>query len=178
MILLRNTNVMKRILPIIIAVIIVFSSCASEKTSPKEALLKICEAEARLPAGTIYSTDNDEGSPEFLRAELLAVAYGIPLDFSGIEKGAIRLSGARHPAEFAIFLCKDEKSVTDVIDFCNQRIRALQKNAVSSAPLCGMSREEYEKYLSGAFVAVSGRYVALIISSDPAVARRAFLRAI
>ena len=62
--------------------------------------------------------------------------------------------------------------------FCNQRIRSLMQNASLSAPLCNMSAAEYKEYISGAFVTVSGRYVALIISSDPDSARRTFIKAL
>ena len=169
---------MKRFLPIIIALALIFPSCASGRVSPYDVLRAVCDAEAGLPAGTFYSTDANEESPEFLRPELLAVAYGIPLDFDGIEGAAIRLSGKHHPAELAVFLCKDANAVEDVVLFCHQRIKALIQNSDLSAAVCGMSAEEYKEYVSGATVISSGRYVALIISSDPRYARRAFLKAV
>ena len=178
MILLRSKDIMKKTLPILIAIIIALSACSPASVSPKEIVYSLCSAEIGLPAGRIYSTDAMENSPDFLSPELLAVTYGIPLDFGGIESAAIRLPGARHPIEFAVFLCKDASAAEDISLFCHRRIRDLLKNASSSAPLCNMSVEDYNRYLSGAFVTVSGRYVALIISSDPRSAKKALLKAL
>lgn len=169
---------MKKLLFILIAIVITFTSCSPQKASPKDIVERLCGAEARLPAGTAYSTDADEDSPHFLRRELLAVTYGIPLDFDGIESGAIWLSGFRHPCEFAVFLCKDANAAEDISLFFNQRIRMLKKSSSISAHMCKMTVEEYTDYVSGATVTVSGRYVALIISSDPRTARRAFLKSV
>ena len=178
MILLRNKDIMKKTLPILIAIIITLSACSPTSVSPKEIVDRLCDAEIGLPSGTVYSTDALAKSPGFLSPQLLAVTYGIPLDFDGIESASVRLSGVRHPTEFAVFLCKDANAAEDTSLFCRQRISSLLKNASSSAPLCNMSVEDYNRYLSGAFVAVSGRYVALIISSDPSEARRAFIKAL
>ena len=169
---------MKRSLLILLIILTALQSCTVKNTEPREIILRLCEAEAGLPSGQIYSTDADEGSPHHLRPELLTVTYGIPIDFDGIESGAVWLSGVRHPVEFAVFLCKNANSAEDISVFFNQRIKNLQKNAYLSAPLCDMSVENYKEYLSGASVTVSGRYVALIISSDPHNARRAFLKGV
>ena len=169
---------MKKILLILRAILIALTSCSVKSVSPKDVILGLCDAEAGLPSGNIYSTDAEQGSPDFLRPELLAVTYGIPLDFDGVESAAIWLSGVKHPTEFAVFLCKDANAAEDVSLFCNQRLRDLQTNAHLSAPLCEMSEEKYKEYVSSALVTISGRYVALIISSDPRAARRAFVNAV
>ncbi len=169
---------MKKILLILIAILIALPSCSVKSVSPKNVVERLCDAEAGLAAGTVYSTDADEGSPHFLRRELLAVTYGIPLNFDGIESGAIWLSGFRHPCEFAVFLCKDANAAEDISLFFNQRIKTLKKNVHVSAPMCKLTAEEYTNYVSGATVTVSGRYVALIISSDPRTARHAFLKTV
>ena len=169
---------MKKTLLILVAIVITFSSCSSRPTSPQSIIRHLCESEVGLPSGSLYFSDAAEGSAKSLEKELLAVAYGIPIDFDGIESAAIWLSSVRHPCEFAIFLCKDANAAEDISLFCNQRIRSLMQNASLSAPLCNMSTAEYREYISGAFVTVSGRYVALIISSDPDSARRAFIKAL
>ena len=161
-----------------IATVLVIVSCRSVPTAPDGAVRAICAAEAMLPAGQLYHSDAPEGSPEYLPPALLATAYGIPDGYGGIEKAAVRLSGNGHPCEFAVFLCKDADTAEDVSLFCKNRLRSLSLNASFSANEIGMSREEYDAYLSSAAIIISGRYVAFIISSDVPAARRAFIKAI
>ena len=169
---------MKRYFLIFIVIAMLFSSCTARNTTTKDIINQLCSAEAGLPSGAVYFSGSDPGKAEFLRKEMLATTFGIPLDFDGIESSAIWLSGFRHPCEFAVFLCKDANSAEDVALFCNQRIKFLLQNAYSSASLCGMSVYDYKAYISGAIVTISGRYVALIISSDPERARKEFIKAV
>lgn len=161
-----------------VAIVLLTVSCKSAPASPESAVRAMCAAEAMLPAGQIYHSDAPEGSPEYLPPELLASAYGIPKDYAGIEKAAVRLSGNGHPSEFAVFLCKDANTAEDVALFCRNRIASLALNSSFSSKLAEMSKEEYDGYLSSATVAISGRYVAFIISSDVPTAKKAFLKAI
>ena len=154
------------------------ASCGKVPPSPQSIVTAICSAEAPLPVGRLYYSDAPEGSEEYLPFELLSDAYGVPFDYDGIEKAAVRLSANGHPAETAVFLCKNGNAAEDVALFCRSRISTLSRNALFSSKACGMALEEYESYLASASVTVSGRYVCLIISSDPAEARRAFLGAL
>lgn len=152
-------------------------SCAPPR-SPESIVNEICLAEAGIPGGTIYYSDAPEGSGSFLPPELLSSAFEVPFNFDGIESAAIRLSDSGHPFEVAVFLCKDADSAEDVALFCRSRLRMLLRNSLFTSEQCGMSKEEYESYLSGASVTISGRHVALIISSDPKQTRRTFIKAI
>lgn len=152
-------------------------ACAPVR-SPVDIVNEICLAEAGIPAGELYFSEAPEGSESFLPPELLSSAYGIPFDFEGIESAAVRLSANGHPFEVAVFLCKDAGSAEDVALFCRSRIKVLLRNSLFTSDQCGMSREDYEDYLSGASVTVSGRHVALIISSDQSRARRIFIGAV
>lgn len=153
------------------------ASCGKIYASPAVIIDALCSLEAGLPAGTVYFSEADEGSKGYLPPEMLSVTYGVPESFDGIEKAAVRPSGTGHPCEFAVFLCTDPNAAEDVALFCTQRIESLLKNARAAAALCNMSYEDYTEYVKGATVTVSGRYVALIISSDPKEAGRAFIRA-
>ena len=161
-----------------VAAVILFASCKKITAAPVVAVREMCAAEISLPAGNLYYTDAPEGSENHLPTALLAAAFGIPVGFDGIEKAAIRLSSGGHPCEFAVFLCKDANSAEDVSLFCKNRLRTLSLNAAFTSEMAGMSREEYDSYISSATVVISGRYVALIISSDTHVAKKAFLKAI
>ena len=163
---------------LILAAVVLFASCKRIITPPESIVNAMCAAEAMLPAGNIYYSDAPEGSESYLPSALLAAAYGLPDGYEGIEKAAIRLSGGGHPCEFAVFLCKDANSAEDVSLFCKNRIRSLTLNSAFSSDLVGITKEEYDGYLSSATVVISGRYVALIISSDPPTAKKAFLKAI
>lgn len=149
----------------------------SSKVSPEELVLSMCRKEAGLPAGTLYSSDAPEGSSGYLPPTLLLSAYGIPVDFSGIEKAAIRLSERKHPCEFAVILCRDGRKAEDIALFFRSRLELLERNSATAALLCGMTYEEYIFYVSNATILISGRYVALIVSSDPSAAKRAFFGA-
>ena len=161
-----------------IAVVLLIVSCKSAPVPPEKAVSAMCEAESMLPSGSLYYSDAPAGSENYLPPALLASAYGIPIGYSGIEKAAVRLSGNGHPCEFAVFLCKDANTAEDVALFCRNRVAALSLNSSFSSKLAGISKEEYDSYISSATVVISGRYVALIISSDAPVAKRAFLKAI
>lgn len=163
---------------LVVAAVILFAACKKITAAPDVAVRAMCAAEVLLPAGNLYYTDAAEGNESYLPSALLVDAYGIPNDFNGIEKAAIWLSGGGHPTEFAVFLCKDADSAEDVSLFCKNRLRSLSLNAVFSSKQAGMPREEYDGYISSAKVVISGRYVALIISSDPFTAQKAFLKSI
>ena len=163
---------------LIVAIVLLLVSCKRSLASPEDAVRAMCDAEAMLPAGVLYHSNAPDGSEGYLPAKLLDAAYGIPTDYEGIEKAAVRLSGGGHPCEFAVFLCKDSNSAEDIALFCKNRIGSLSLNASFSSNLADMSKEEYDGYLSSATVVISGRYVALIISSDVHSAKRAFFKAI
>lgn len=167
---------MKRIFLIFLTLIVLTSSsCAGLPTPPKDIIDTLCLG-AELPSGTVYFTEAGDGY--VLMRELLAVTYGIPLDFDGIESAAVRLSSFKHPCEIAVFLCKSARAVEDISLFCSGRIRSLLDNASASSSLCEMSYEEYVSYVNGGLVVVSGRYVALIIAPDVQRLKRTFIRSV
>ena len=150
-------------------------SCTGrERSEPADVVRALTDAEVRLPSGAFYFSEATPGSPNYLPRELLCSAYGIPPDFDGLEGAAIRLSSGGHPCEFAVFICKSSDSALDVALFCRQRLETLKRNSSYASANGSLSRDEYLKYLYDASILVSGRYAALIISSDPSLAERIF----
>ena len=167
---------MKKLLSLILAitVTVALTSCARHKPSPADIVAALTAAEASLPEGRLYSSSSREGEDGFLPPEMLSAAYGFPADFDGLESVALRLSSFCHPCEFAIFLCRDHSAAEDVALFCRVRLSILRGSVGEAASFCGMTAEKYLEYLDSAVVIVSGRLVSLIISSDTAMAKKAF----
>ncbi len=167
---------MKRFfLIILVAIVLTSTSCSGTPTFPKDIVDSLCLG-GELPVGAVYFTEAGNGYT--LTPKLLAISYGIPLDFDGIESAAVRFSSFKHPCEIAVFLCKSAHAVEDVTLFCSGRIKSLLKNSSSSSALCGMSNEDYISFVSGGIVVVSGRYVALIIAPDAQKLKRTFIRSV
>jgi hypothetical protein len=156
---------------------VLFLSCTGrEKTLPVDIVRALVDAEIRLPSGALYFSEAPMGTSNHLPRELLLSAYGPGIDFDEIESMAIRLSSGTHPCEFSVFLCKSSDAALNNAVFFRQRIEALKKGAAGASKKCGMTTDEYLEYLSNALVVTSGRYVALIISSDTPSAERIFRR--
>lgn len=171
---------MKKLLSLILvfAIAAALPSCAKVTPSPSDIVSALSAAEASLPNGMLYSSDAKEGEDAYLPPEMLSAAYGFPADFDGLVSAAIRLSSFCHPVEFAVFLCRSDNAAEDVALFCRVRLETLKSSASDAAAFCGMPADEYLSYLSHAAVIISGRHVALIVSSDPTAARRAFCSAL
>lgn len=156
-----------------------FPTCSAQgEEEPINIVKALCDSEIRLPIGELYFSEAPEGSDSFLSKELLFVSFGIPLEFCSIEKAALRFSVIGKPCEFAVFLCQSDNAAEDVALFCRQRIALLKRNSHAAAAAYDMTYNEYMAYLLDARVVTSGRYVALIISSDPSNAEQIFRRAI
>lgn len=161
----------------ILQVTVSFLSCTGkEKPLPVDIVRALVDAEVCLPSGALYFSEAPIGSPEYLPTELLLSAYGLGIDLDEIESAAIRLSSGGHPCEFSVFLCKSSNAALDNAMFFRQRLDDLKKSASISSKKCGMTKDEYLEYLSDALIITSGRYVALIISSDHPYAERIFRR--
>jgi len=153
-----------------------FSGC-SKRTDPKEVILSMLERERALGEGRIYSLAEGEESDGYLSSEMLLSLYGFDRDISGLVDGAICLSQFYYPFELAVFVCESTLCAEDIALAFHNRLALLEKNAVFAAPFCQMSPDEYRAYIKDAEIIVSGRYVVLIIASDTAAVRRAFLQA-
>lgn len=161
-------------LAVFLTVLVLFAlpSCGDSTTAP-EIIDALLENEIAPPACEKYYSDARIGSSSYLSPQLLSVAYGIPDGFDGIISAAVCLSSAGRPCEFAVFQCKSRAYTEDVALFCRGRIDSLKRNASSSAKFIGMTREDYLRYINNSAVVISGRWVALIISSDTQSALKA-----
>ena len=152
------------------------SGC-SRRADPEEVILSMLECERALGEGRIYSLAAGKESDGYLSGEMLLSLYGFDRELSGLVDGAICLSPFYYPFELAVFVCESTLCAEDIALAFNNRLALLEKNAVFAAPFCQMSPEEYRAYIKDAEVIISGRYVVLIIASDTAAVKRAFLQA-
>ena len=151
--------------------------CAS-KTAPEDVVLALSENEIGLGGGRMYCFSATEGDESYLSDDMLLSLYGFDRGLSGLSNGAIYLSGFCYPCEFAVFVCESTSTAEDVALSLRSRVDFLYKNSSVAASFCEMTVEEYRAYIESAAVLISGRYVALIISSDTESAKRVFYRSV
>ena len=162
----------KRLLAFLMLSILLFSACSREQSvCPEQVLLSLTEAEIGLPAGQIYLSGADQTQASYLSPEMIATLYGQgepPWQLSLIKDYGIFLSTAQHPCEFAVFLCYSHSDTDQVAAMCQARLNALCIHYKDTS---------YQAYTQNARVAIMGKYVLLLISSDAEhaldVARRA-----
>ena len=157
---------------LLLAVMLVMLPSCGNSPPPSEIVNALYENELSPPPGVTLISDAREGSPEYLSPELLRSAYGIDRTRIGIISAAVRLSSFGSPCEFAVFFCNSRSAAEDVALFCRGRIDSLIRNAAGASSFSGIPLSDYLDYLNNAAVIISGRYVALIISSDTAAAKR------
>ena len=160
----------------LICLVLTFASCAA--VPPENALDALVDSEIGKMGGSIYSLSADESEREYISDTALASLYGFDRTLDGLSGGAVYLSDFCHPVEFAVFLCHSTHTAEDVAMYLKKRVNILYENASKSARFCGMDEGEYRAYIKSAEVVISGKYVALIISSDVGTAKRAFYRAV
>ena len=159
----------------LITLCLALSACAS-KSSPESVLRALVEAEKGRVGGSIYFLSADEGENGYISDTAFASIYGFDRTLDGLSEGAIYLSDFCHPVELAVFLCNSTYAAEDIAVYLKGRIKTLYESASESARFSGINEDEYREYIRSAEVIVSGRYVALIISSDAREAKRIFCR--
>ena len=169
---------MKRFFIVFLAFSLLLSLTACQKKrSAANAVSEIVDAEACRPSGQLYYLSAKEGDEGYAPDDMLLSVYGFDRSLKGLEEGAVWLSECFHPFEAAVFVCSDYRSAEDVAIHLKNRLALLQSNAAEAAELCKMKVEEYRNYVDNGIVIISGDRVALIVSSDPRTAKRAFLSA-
>ena len=110
-----EVNMTKFFMPIILAVSLALTSCSSSTQTPatKHIVTALCENEAGLPAGTLYSSDKtDGGIPDTLLPSYFGVA-----DIEKYSKEwlsvSIFLAGRDSPCEFAVIYCATPECLKD-----------------------------------------------------------------
>ena len=146
-------------------------ACARTDASPEQILSALLDAEIGLPAGQVYLASAPQDCEAYLAPDLMAALYGEgepPWQLALVEDYGIFLSTAQHPCEFAVFRTYARSDTDDVAAMCCARLDALRihyKNTQYAA--------QYAHYVQDARVVVIGKYVLLLISSDPDHALRA-----
>ena len=146
---------------------LLFCSCAHTEASVAAVLDAMIGAEIGLPAGQIYLASAPEEGEAYLSPDLMAALYGEgepPWQLPLVEDYGIFLSTAQHPCEFAVFRTYAHSDTDDVAAMCCARLDALRIHYKDT---------QYAAYVQEARVIVIGKYVLLLISSDPAHALRA-----
>ena len=168
---------MKKFLSGILCVFLILSlfGCSGRR-AVEEVVISMREADRSLGSVSFFSLSVEKGSEEYLSDEMLLSLYGFDRSLSGLSGGAVCLSPFYYPFEIAVFECESTLCAEDVALAFNNRIEALRKNSTVAAPFCDMTADEYRAYIDDARVLISGRYVALIISSDTSAVVKEFLR--
>ena len=145
-------------------------ACARTDAAPEQILSALLDAEVSLPAGQVYLASAPKESDAYLAPDLMAALYGEgepPWQLSLVEDYGIFLSTAQHPCEFAVFRTYARSDTDDLAALCCARLDALRIHYKDTP---------YAAYLQEARVVVIGKYVLLLISSDPDHALRAAQR--
>ena len=142
------------------------TGCAQRQATASQVLDALVRAEIGLPAGQSYLSAAPEDDPAYLPPALMSTLYGQgepPWQLALIEDYGIWLSTAGHPCEFAVFFCYARSDTDEVAAMCRARLD----------DLCAFYQNtQYAAYLQNAKVAISGKCVLLLISSDPEHALR------
>lgn len=146
------------------------SACSHHSPTPEQVLCALIEAEIGLPPGQIYLVSAEAHEDSYLSDDTISDLYGngeLPWQLSLVQDYGIFLSSAQHPCEFAVFLCYSRSDTDQVATMCHARLDTLRAHYKGT---------EYESHTQNARVAVVGRYVLLIISSDAENALRSARR--
>ena len=146
------------------------SACAKDSPAPEQVLTALVEAEIGLPPGNMYLSHAEAHEDSYLSDDMICDLYGngeLPWQLSLVQDYGIFLSSAQHPCEFAVFVCYSRSDTDQVATMCHARLDALRAHYKGT---------DYASYTQNARVAVIGRYVLLLISSDAEHALRAARR--
>ena len=144
--------------------------CAQQSPAPEQVLTALIEAEIGLPPGNMYLSHAEAHEDSYLSDDMICDLYGngeLPWQLSLVQDYGIFLSSAQHPCEFAVFVCYSRSDTDQVATMCHARLDALRAHYKGT---------DYASYTQNARVAVIGRYVLLLISSDAEHALRAARR--
>ena len=159
-----------RVLLLVLSILLLLCACAKEQATAAQVLDALVKAEIGLPAGQIYLSAAPEDDASYLSPDLVAALYGegeLPWQLSLLEDYGLFLSTAQHPCEFAVFRVRARSDTDNVAAMCLSRLDALRIHYKDT---------QYASYTQSARVVVIGKYVLLLISSDPDHALRAAQR--
>ena len=159
-----------RVLLLVLSILLLLCACAKEQATAAQVLDALVAAEIGLPAGQIYLSAASEDDTSYLSPDLVAALYGegeLPWQLSLLEDYGLFLSTAQHPCEFAVFRTRARSDTDNVAAMCLSRLDALRIHYKDT---------QYASYTQSARVVVIGKYVLLLISSDPDHALRAAQR--
>ncbi len=157
---MKKRGLANLILCCLLCCILCFAGCARQLPSPDRVLCALTDAEIGLPPGQTYLASAQAHETAYLSDDMFSTLYGkgeLPWQLSLVEDYGIFLSTAQHPCEFAAFLCYSRSDTDLVAAMCQERLDLLRAH---------YNGTQYASYTQGARVAVVGRYVLLLVSSD------------
>ena len=125
------------------ALIFVLCSCQKTQTDPRNAVLSMVGACESRVAGSIYTTESSQGSPDHLSPELLSELFG-DFDFSGV-RCAVYLAGGVSLFELSVFDCPNPDTAEAVGALCAVRF----DRAIKAAKRLGMSDVSFSVKIFG-----------------------------
>ena len=145
---------------LILCCLLLSVGCAPSSPAPEQVLCALTDAEIGLPTGQLYLSRAEAHEATYLSDGMISTLYGngeLPWQLSLVEDYGIFLSSAQHPCEFAVFVCYSRSDTDQVATMCHARLDALRAHYTGTP---------FASYTQNARVAVVGRYVLLIVSSD------------
>ena len=153
---------MKRMTAIFLVsvLLLIFSGCTdSPRPSCGDILGALMEREAELPAGKVYRFEAHPTEDGYLPDATLGALYG-DIQRESLIDLAVFVPFGKSPCEFAVLLCRDRDTASDVSRALSLRLSAIKRAKKSPQDSITM------QMLDSATVTVIGNYVLLIISHD------------
>ena len=146
-------------------------SCGQKNSSPREILDELMAVSGELPEGTVFLSDAEEGSEEYLSPTLLRAMYGEEAEeeFEAVEDSALYLSSFAAPYEIAVFRCY---SATDA-----RRIEALCLYRADEIRVA-LRETDFYSLIDSLRVLCRGKTVILMLTAEPDETERLALRLI
>ena len=157
-------------LALLLILALLCTGCAAPP-SPTALVLRLCEVEASLPVGTLYTYQFTDSVGEEISDAHVQSLFGrgcLPPELDEAMCGAFYLSPT-HPFEICVFRAKSRDGVQNLTTLCLSRLELLTRF---------WSEQGHADYLKNACVAVCGDWVMLAITSDEKEIKKLFRNAV
>ncbi len=157
----------KRVFLLLLIFLIPLSACSRTPEIPntEKIIFALCDSEIDLPSGSIYSSDVEPQSKNYLSDSILCAYFGLA-DIQKYKKDwtsySIFVNHGSHACEFAAIYCSTPESLIDTTRLLASRLDSIKRNADGN----------FTNYTEQAQVVTFGNYAVLIISSDASQARK------
>ena len=122
---------------VVFALVLTLCSCQQTETDLRGTVIAMVDASEEKTAGSVYTTESSQGSPDYLSSELLCELFG-DFDFFGV-RGAMYLCGGVSLFEISVFDCPDPDTAEAVGGLCAVRF----DQALKTAKKLGLSEVDF-----------------------------------